>query len=199
MKKLKLLLVAMMMIIASATPVSAQFKFGPKVGMTVNSLHFDRSTFSSENRTGFTGGIMVEGTLPLIGLGFDAAAMYVRRSVELTENNAVYTSNRDYFEIPVNLKFKLSLPVIKPFITTGPSFAFLTSRRAISNAFTSKSFDTVWNFGLGVELLSHLQVAASYGLGLNKTIKSQLTSNTQNVIPTEGKNRVWTITAAYLF
>lgn len=199
MKNLKLLLVAVMVIIASAIPASAQFKFGPKVGMTVNSLHFDRSTFSSENRTGFTGGLMVEGTVPLIGLGFDAAAMYVRRSVEMTENGSVFTANRDYFEIPVNVKFKLSLPIIKPFVTTGPSFAFLTSRRAISNAFTSKSFDTVWNFGLGVEVLSHLQVAASYGLGLNKTIKSQFTSNSQNVIPTEGKNRVWTITAAYLF
>ena len=196
MKKFKLFLVAAVMIVASVLPATAQFKWGPKIGMTVNSLHFNESVYNSENRTGFTGGLMIEGTVPLVGIGFDLSAMYVRRTVEVSGEKT--TDKRDYFEIPLNLKYKLPIPLVKPFVTTGPSFGFLTSRRAVSNAFSNKSFDIAWNFGLGLELLSHLQVAASYGLGLNNSVKYKLNSNAQEVIPM-GKNRVWTITAAYLF
>ena len=66
-----------------ALPASAQFRFGIKAGVALNSLHFSSDyleNLNSDNRAGFTGGLMAEFTLPVIGLGLDASLMYVHRS-----------------------------------------------------------------------------------------------------------------------
>ena len=197
-------------VLLSSTPADAQIKFGIKAGANFNSLKFNQDLLDSDNRAGFNGGVMLEFTMPLIGVGMDASVMYVHRSgrsgvSELDENgNIVSTStsfSRIYIDIPLNLKYKLSLPgigsLVKPFVTTGPSFAFLVSKKSINEFLKNKSCDIAWNFGFGVELFSHLQVAASYGLGLTNTLEYVGIGNNNETI--EGKNRYWTVTAAYLF
>ena len=191
--------------IVAAVPSQAQFKFGLKAGAAINSLKFSnseelKSSFSKDNRAGFVGGAMIEFSVPVIGLGFDLSALYVHRETKSVDED-FDNIKRDYIDIPINLKYKLSIPVInkvvKPFVTTGPSFAFLTSKKAIEDAYKNKSVDIAWNFGFGLELLSHVQVAASYGLGLTNTLKAVgVTDNSEKI---NGKNRYWTVTAAYLF
>lgn len=191
--------------IVAAVPSQAQFKFGLKAGAAINSLKFSnseelKSSFSKDNRAGFVGGAMIEFTVPVIGIGFDLSALYVHRETKSVDED-FDNIKRDYIDIPINLKYKLSIPVInkvvKPFVTTGPSFAFLTSKKAIEDAYKNKSVDIAWNFGFGLELLSHVQVAASYGLGLTNTLKAVgVTDNSEKI---NGKNRYWTVTAAYLF
>lgn len=199
----KAILLAVIAVVAatSAVPASAQIKFGLKVGTAINHLKFNNvadawvDLTDSGNRAGFVGGGMVELTVPLVGLCFDASVLYVHR----TSSNKTDSDNaiaRDYIDIPINLKYKFSIPavgsLVKPFLTTGPSFAFLTSKKEIQEALDNKSTDISWNFGLGVEFLSHLQIAASYGFSLGNT----LSSSSESI---EGKNRYWTVTAAYLF
>lgn len=202
-KTLTALFVILVMAVASTTTANAQFRFGVKVGMNVSSLHFNEDVFDSENRAGFTGGLMCEFTVPVIGLGFDLSAMYVRRNTQFMEDNDIAKNNRDYIEIPLNLKYKVNIPavnhIIRPFLTTGPSVAFLTSRRHINEFLQNKTCDFAWNFGFGVELLSKLQVAASYGLGISKALETTGIVNEDNHINIDGKNRYWTVTAAYLF
>ncbi|MCC8175236.1 MAG: PorT family protein [Bacteroidales bacterium] len=203
MKKLLVALVVALMTVGSA---SAQFHWGPKVGFTTNKLHMDKSGLDSDNRTGFTGGLMAEVGVPLVGLCFDASLMYVRRSFEYTAedvttgNDVTLKYNRDYFEIPVNIKYKIQIigveKIVKPYIFTGPSFAFLCSKKSM-DAFKNKSFDCSWNFGIGVELLSHLQVQGSYGLGITKSVESNVDANGNSLY--SGKDRFWTVTAAWLF
>lgn len=197
----RLLLIALMALACTAT-ASAQFKIGPRVGININKLHFNKSAFDSDNRAGFTGGLQCEFTVPLIGVGCDLSVMYVHQSNN-TSSPHLDNDNfkkKDFIEIPLNLKYKLSLPVvskiIKPFVATGPSIAFLTSRKAISEAYHNKSVDYSWNFGFGVELLNHLQVSATYGIGLNNTLK---VLNVAGAEPIDTRTRDWTITAAYLF
>ena len=62
MKKAVLLLV----FAALAMGAQAQLRFGVKAGVGINSLHFDgvASNFDSNNRTGFTGGLMLDLNLP---------------------------------------------------------------------------------------------------------------------------------------
>lgn len=201
MKKFACLIAVVAISIASAVPAAAQFKFGLKAGVAVNSLKFSNDavseTFSADNRAGFTGGAMVEFTVPIIGLGFDASAMYVHRSVSTASESSF---NRDYIDIPVNLKWKIKLPVvekvIKPYLTTGPAFAFLVSKKDATEFFENKKCDVSWNFGVGIELLSHVQVGASYGIGLTKALE---TVGAYEGAAIDGKNKYWTITAAYLF
>ena len=184
----------------SALPAQAQFHFGIKAGVNVDRLSFSKDVLAGENRAGFTGGLMAEFTVPLIGVGCDLSAMYVRRNSRFMQNNDVVNNQRDYIEIPLNLKYKLSLPGISkffaPFITTGPSVAFLTSKKYIEQAYKNHSVDAAWNFGIGFELVRHLQIAASYGLGLTKVLD---TVNLIDGSKIDGKNRYWTVTAAYLF
>ena len=63
--------------------------------------------------------------------------------------------------------------------------------------FKTKTFQTAWNIGVGVELFNHLQVAGSYGFGMNNIMKEVAGINTTNDFKV--KNNYWTITAAYLF
>ena len=153
-------------------PAMAQFKIGPRLGVDVNSLHFNKDVFQEDNRAGFTGGLQAEFMIPGLGFGFDASVMYVRRSATFTDDQRTEV-NADYIEIPVNLKYKLGLPllgnILKPYVFTGPSFSFLTSRRFFSD-FVNKKSDTAWNFGFGIELINHLQLSASYAVGMSKAL-----------------------------
>lgn len=202
MKSFKVIFMTLVMILsASSIPASAQFKFGPKVGLTINDMHFNKDVFDSDNQTGWTAGVMAEFTVPVIGLGFDLSAMYVRRNAKFLYENEIAKDNRDYIEIPLNLKYKFSLPIVSkilvPYIGLGPSVSFLTSRRNIEGALKNKSVDWAMNFGFGVQLLSHLDINARYGLGLTKAV--QAIDDEFESAGIEGKNRYWTISVAYLF
>lgn len=200
MKKITIILAIMIASVASSLTANAQFRFGLKAGVAMNSLHFSSSDFDASNRAGFTGGAMVEFTVPVIGLGFDLSAMYVRRNTQWLENNDLTKDNRDYIDIPLNLKWKINVPVInniaRPYLMTGPTFSFLTSKQSFDDAWKNRKFDTAWNFGFGVELIKHLQLSASYSIGMTKALKTIGASSTANI---EGHNRYWTVTAAYLF
>ncbi len=46
----------------------------------------------------------------------------------------------------------------------------------------NKKTDVAWNFGFGVELIKHIQVSASYGIGMTKAFESVgLTNGAQNI------------------
>ena len=114
MKLIKSVIFAALMAVAVlCIPVSAdaQIKFGIKAGAAINDLKFNEDFLSKENRAGFTGGLMLEFTVPVIGLGFDASAMYVHRTVNI-ENTEGYEElteeqrdalGRDYIDIPIIL------------------------------------------------------------------------------------------------
>lgn len=201
MKSFKFFFLALVFVLGSAVTANAQFRFGLKAGVAINSLKFDKSALDSDNQAGFLGGVTTQFTVPIIGVGFDLSALYVRRNSEFMLDHNVQKNNRDYIEIPLNLRWNIGLPgvgkIISPFITTGPSVAFLCSKSAFQD-FTNKKADWAWNFGLGIQIINRVQIGASYGLGLSKALK--VTGQGEyvgNTIP--GKNRYWTVTAAYLF
>lgn len=214
MKKLLSALCALVMMIGLGAPSASAFgglRFGIKAGMTVNSMKFNESVFRSSNREGFTGGIMLQWMPAVLPVGFDVSAMYVRRSSRILcyaeGQNAPQpdfterTVGRSYFEIPLNLKWAINLPVVgqvvKPFLTTGPDFSFLLSGTDEGNYWRNRSFDLAWNFGFGLEVLSKVQLAASYGIGVKNAGSGNDALYGKN--PVDGKNRFWTITAAWLF
>ena len=126
---------------------------------------------------------------------------FLKEVTDITENKV--NTSRDYIDIPLNVKWKISIPVVskflKPYIATGPSFAFRVSKNDFKEFVNQQKCDISWNFGFGVELLSHVQVGASYGMGLNNTLDKLKIRESDKTSGIEGKNRYWTITAAYLF
>lgn len=204
MKKLKCLLAALVIAFGVAAPSASAlspFKFGVKVGTEVNSLKFNEDAFKSDNRAGFTGGLMVQFVAPIINLGFDASVMYTHRSLNmhLADDKTVSQHiGSDFIEIPINLKYQIGIPVIgkfvSPFITTGPDFSFLVSKKTVKDM-KQKNYDLAWNFGIGLSFVDKVQIAASYGLG----ITNNASAAEKTTALYDSKNRFWTVTLAYLF
>lgn len=188
---MKKYLIAILAAAMCSVAAQAQVRFGVKAGVDINKLHLSGdNNFSPDNKAGFTGGLMTEFTVPIVGLCFDASLMYTRM-------NGESNSHKDFFEVPVNIKYKFQIPavssIIAPYLFTGPDFAFkITGKQD-----PYKTFQCAWNVGLGVELLRHLQVGAGYAFGINNIAKTVAGINTTNNIKV--RNNYWTVTAAYLF
>lgn len=182
---------------------NAQVRLGVKGGLNIASVHFSTDVLQSDNVTGFQVGPMIEGSLPLVGLGFDAAILYAQKGLETkTVGGEKTTLKNDYIDVPVNLKWKLGLPVMKVYLAAGPYVGFRVGGNKIwelpgsmVDQVKTKSFSAGLNFGAGVELISHLQVGLNYGLGLTNNYSMESLSLTKS----DGKNRGWSVTAAILF
>lgn len=203
MKNLKRIALVAMVALLGCGAANAQIRFGIKAGTNVEKMHVEKGALKLDNKCGFTGGVMVEGMIPGVGLGLDISAMYTYLNVD-NESLEGGDFSKNFIEIPVNLKYKLSIPVvasiIKPYVFTGPSFAFKLDKNTI-DAFKEKKCQVVWNLGLGVELIKHLQIGASYGWNINGAGSYLLQQTGVQVTETKVKatNDYWTITAAWLF
>ncbi len=205
MKKIKVLYIALLAVLAAATPASAQFRWGIKIGADINKMSFTNTSFltNSSNRSGFTGGLMAEFTVPIINICLDGSVMYTHKS-----NKAYVTPDggsqqelkygTDYLSIPINLKYKFGLPIvgriISPYIFTGPEFYMLLSKKAVGEFVNNRKAEAAWNLGLGVQILNHLQVSAGYGWGIKNAMTISQGANSKTA-----KTNGWTVTAAYLF
>lgn len=180
-------------------PAKAQVKFGIKGGVNISSVHFSSDVLDADNVTGFHIGPMVETTIPLLGVGLDAAVLYSQKGIGFHEDDL----RTDYIDIPVNLKWKFGLPVVKVYLSAGPYIGFRVGGdkiwEVIGEQIEAKSFSAGLNFGAGVELLKHLQVGLNYGLGLSETYDVTSLNPLANAEKVTGKNRGWAITAAILF
>ena len=182
---------------------NAQLRLGVKGGLNISSVHFSSDVLKSDNVTGFQVGPMIEGSLPLVGVGFDAAILYAQKGLETqTVGGGKTTLKNDYIDVPVNLKWKLGLPVVKVYLAAGLYVGFRVGGNKIweipgsmVDQVKTKNFSAGLNFGAGVELISHLQVGLTYGLGLTDNYSVETPSLTKK----DGKNRGWSVTAAILF
>lgn len=194
---MKKFIVLVLLMALAAMPMNAKIKFGVKGGLNISSVHFNKDIIDSDNVTGFQIGPMVETTLPLVGLGVDAAVLYSQKGWKLKASDDISTDLKsNYLDIPVNLKWKFGLPAVKGYLAAGPYIGFRLGGDDILDDLLGqvkeKTFAAGLNFGAGVELISLLQVGVNYGLGLtdNYSISKYDVSS---------KNRGWSITAAILF
>lgn len=197
MKKTVVLTILALMALVTV-PAKAQLRFGVKGGVNISSVHFNSDILKADNVTGFQIGPMIETTIPLVGVGLDAAILYSQKGMGVGPEEI----KTDYLDVPVNLKWKFGLPIVKGYFAAGPYVGFRVGGDkiwdVIGEQIEAKSFSAGLNFGAGVELLSHLQVGFNYGLGLTDNYSSKALSGVSNE-KTTGKNRGWAITAAILF
>lgn len=180
MKKLiSLFTVACLMSVAA--PVSAQLKFGIKAGANFADLNID--DYKTNRAAGWFVGPTAEFLMPVIGIGLDASLLYSRVNSEVGISGLVDKKYKlDYLSVPVNIKYKLGLPVIKPFIYAGPEFNLrvhdnfsdiwddfedLTDRKS----FKSRAGDMQMNVGGGIEFFNKLEVFVNYNFALTNTVK----------------------------
>ncbi|MBD5279378.1 MAG: porin family protein [Bacteroides sp.] len=207
MKNYKKVILTLLVAILGMGAANAQLRFGVKAGLNLNSLHLSnvKDNLKDDNKCGFTAGLMTEFQIPVIGLCFDLSAMYTHMSSEINNGNEEVGLAKNFLEVPINIKYKIGLPVVSrivtPFIFTGPSFAFRLDKNKddIAHYIQTKGTQTVWNVGIGVELIRHLQIQGGYGFGMNNIAKKVADANSINANFTKLRNNYWTVTAAWLF
>lgn len=195
----KKILLAILMI-AAIVPATAQVRLGVRGGITIGEMRFDRDVINSDNRVGYTGGLLIDLNIPVVGLGIEASAMYSHRDDRYRLSDDYQVFKRHYFDFPVYARYKLSLPsverIIAPYIYTGPCFSVLFSENAPDSYDNSKTVLS-WDVGAGAELFRHLRLSATYGLGISKALEYIDREFTGDRV--HGKDKHWTINAAYLF
>lgn len=219
MKNYKKVILTLLVAILGMGAANAQLRFGIKAGVNLNHLHLSsvKDNLVDNNKAGFTGGLMTEFQVPVIGLCFDLSAMYTHMSsYVVTMPSSSSQSNqtgggevtglaKNFLEIPINIKYKFGLPVVShiitPFIFTGPSFALRLDKNKKDADIQTKGTQAVWNVGIGVELIRHLQIQGGYGFGINNVVKTvnKLGADTHGVGFDKLRNNYWTVTAAWLF
>ena len=168
MKKI-LTVVVLFAALMTAVPAKAEVKFGLKGGLNLTSMSLDANAISKSNQAGFFIGPTVKFTLPIVGLGFDASALYDQRKAEVDDTSIKQQS----IQIPINLRYGIGLgSTASIYFFAGPQFGFNVGDKDIKTDvgnWTFKSSNISANVGLGLMLLGHLQVSANYNFGLGKT------------------------------
>ena len=200
MKRLRYLwLLAALFAVSTA---NAQFRFGAKGGVNIANAKFNRDVFKSDNVTGFHLGPTVEGMFGQGGIGMDMALLFSRKGFD-TDLDKV---KNDFIEIPVNVKFKLGMPLVNPYLAAGPYIAFRvagdkiwdvgSNTTGIVDQVRAQNFGAGLNFSAGAELFDRLQIGLTYSWGLTDNYK---TFEKNNLDSYKGKLQTWVVSAVIFF
>ena len=202
-------LVAAMMF---ATSANAQVKFGLKGGLNVTSMSFSEDVFDASNTTGFFVGPMVKVTVPIVGLSFDAAALYDQKEADVkytgTDGELGKTTVRQKsINIPVNVRYGFGLSSLaNAFLFAGPQWGINVGDKNFkwneTSSYSLKKSNFSVNVGAGVTLLSHLQISANYNIACGKSADASLVKAAEaltNAGKDKSRNNSWQIALGYWF
>ena len=191
-----------------ATSVNAQVKFGLKGGLNVTSMSFSEDVFDASNKTGFFVGPMVKVTVPIVGLSFDAAALYDQKEAKVKANGDDYdltgkNVKQQSINIPVNVRYGFGLSSLaNAFVFAGPQWGINVGDKnfkwADKASYSLKKSNFSVNVGAGVTLLSHLQISANYNIACGKTAEVNLLNGVGKAID-KSNNNSWQIALGYWF
>ena len=210
---MKKVLTLIVMAVAFAMPSQAQTKFGIQAGLNLTNISdFSLDAAGIENaiqsKAGFFVGPTVKFTLPIVGLGIDAAALYDQREAKTNGE----TLKSQSIQIPINVRYGFGLgSMAELFAFAGPQFGFNIGDKTKSwkDATNTKNYDWTLrssnisaNIGIGATVLSKLQLKVNYNIALGKTGDIEVTDGTNavwDVVTGKAKANAWQVSAAYFF
>lgn len=164
---------------------SAEFRWGPTLGVNFSTLHWKQNIAKTSGLTGFDVGLAGEVMIPGIGFGIDLGLRYNLHGAKVNfgdhqvwaidgiQNQKVWLHT---LEIPLNLKFKWTRmngfeKTLAPFIYGGPVFNFtLATNKA--PALQHPAGYVALQVAAGVELFEHYQISAGYSWGISYQVKT---------------------------
>ena len=195
------------MAVAFAMPSKAQFSWGIQAGLNMSNVSVkeavDDAGGAVKSRTGFFVGPTIKFTLPIIGLGIDASALYDKREGKSGDE----TIESESLQIPINVRYGVGLgSIAEVFAFAGPQFGFKLggdSDTSIGGTKVSewslRSSNLSANIGIGATILSKLQAKINYNIALGKTgeYKENINGVMQEV--SSAKFNAWQVSLAYFF
>ena len=195
----------------SAASAQAQIKFGLKGGLNVTDMSLSKEVFNADNQAGFFIGPTVKFSLPLIGLGIDAAALYDQRQAKVKgevgyEQITIEERSLDskYINIPINLRYGIGLGSVASLnFFAGPQFGFNVGKKhqeLVDDAtWNLKSSAFSVNVGAGVTIASHFELSANYNIACGRTGDVTFEDTVNKVFKKNGRANAWQIGLAYYF
>lgn len=194
----------------TANTANAGINFGVKGGLNVTSMSLDSKVFDASNRAGFFIGPTVKFTLPIVGLGIDASALYDQREAKLTVADAKTKESvkTQAINIPINARYSVGLgSVASVLFFAGPQFGFNVGDKDVDLGgdsrwkFRSSQFSV--NVGAGFSFMNHFEVTANYNIACGKTGDATLSKTLSEVVGSatkdNGRANAWQIALAYYF
>ena len=196
---MKKIFALVLMAVAFAMPSKAQIKFGVQAGLNMTNVSTEDLQASVKSRTGFFVGPTVKFTLPIVGLGIDAAALYDQREAK-GEGEVIKSSS---IQVPINLRYGVGLgSVAEVFAFAGPQFGFkLSGDKKIKDdaaEWTLKSSTLSANIGIGATVLSKVQAKLNYNVALGKTGEFDSVGAAAKELGS-AKFNAWQVSLAYFF
>ena len=195
----------------SAASAQAQIKFGLKGGLNVTDMSLSKEVFNADNQAGFFIGPTVKFSLPLIGLGIDAAALYDQRQAKVKgevgyEQITIEERSLDskYINIPINLRYGIGLGSVASLnFFAGPQFGFNVGKKhqeLVDDAtWNLKSSAFSINVGAGFTIASHFELSANYNIACGRTGDVTFEDTVDKVFKKHGRTNAWQIGLAYYF
>lgn len=190
-----------------STSANAQgVKFGVKGGLNITDMNLDSKLLCELNCVGGFIGPTIKFTLPNIGLGIDASALYDYRKAKVTDRaNQEKSVKQEQLSIPVNAHYSIGLgSTTSAFLFAGPQWSINIGdkdfewTKGSSYSFKDSNFSV--NAGLGITLMDHLQISANYNIAMGKTADVKARKLLTD-LPEKAKSRInsWQIAVAYFF
>ena len=197
--------IALTLCLLVSAPAFAQFNWGVKAGVNLTGEPSDlEDGISKDSKNGFFFGPTAKVVLPIVGLGLEGNLLYSQSGSKIGNEEITRRS----IEIPVYLRYELSLPIVnkflEPFVAVGPQFGWVIGD-------TKETFNDVaqWeyeksnlslNLGLGAIVLDHIQLHLNYNIALGKTgeFKANPAGGAWDYVK-GSKVNTWQISAAYIF
>ena len=199
---MKKIFAVVLLAVAFAMPSKAQFSWGIQAGLNMSNISVkdagDNVGTAVKSRTGFFVGPTVKFTLPLVGLGIDASALYDQREGKAGDE----TIKSQSIQIPINVRYGFGLgSVAEVFAFAGPQFGFkLSGDKDFGVAeWTLKSSNLSANIGIGATVLSKLQAKLNYNIALGKTgeVDATVAGVTKEI--SSAKFIAWQVSLAWFF
>lgn len=193
----------------SASGIFAQL--GIKAGVNMaNEINFSSqsaiaNSFSSKNLTGYQIGLTYQAMPKKSGLGIEVAALLSQKGSSIDSTNLINSIKEgykelNYLEVPLNLRYRLTLGFIGVYGFGGLYGGYALSGKTVdetTETTTTEKFssfinhvDYGYNFGAGLELFKKIQFGGTWSEGLK---------NTSSTAGTSIKNRVFSVNLVYLF
>ena len=199
---MKKLFALVLMAVAFAMPSKAQFSWGIQAGLNMTNVSASDLNGTVKSRTGFFVGPTVKFSLPIVGLGIDASALYDQREGKAEVAGQTETVKSQSIQVPINLRYGIGLGVAEVFAFAGPQFGFnIGGKKGVFNDmadWTLKSSNFSANVGLGATILGKLQAKINYNVALGKTGEFESVSSTVKQV-VDAKFNAWQISLAYFF
>ena len=206
---MKKLFAVVLMAVAFAMPTKAQFSWGIQAGLNMSNVTVkeavDNMSGAVKSRTGFFVGPTVKFTLPIVGLGIDASALYDQREGKSGDE----TIKSESLQIPINVRYGFGLDSIaEVFAFAGPQFGFKLGGDTDTSIggtkvseWTLKSSNLSANIGIGATIMSKLQAKINYNIALGKTGEVKALDDVTNQLKEVGsaKFNAWQVSLAYFF